>query len=121
MRKPDLTTRIAVTGAGIICSIGRNKDEVWRSICESRDGIGKLTRFNGERFGTDIAAEVQADIGPLLPIRKREAKRLSRSDLLAIIAAHEAIAQATVPSLEDAIVSTGTSTGGLLEGENYYF
>ena len=87
MRKPDLTTRIAVTGAGIICSIGRNKDEVWRSICESRDGIGKLTRFNGERFGTDIAAEVQADIEPLLPIRKREAKRLSRSDLLAIIAA----------------------------------
>ena len=32
MRVPDLSTRIAVTGAGIVCSIGRNKAEVWESI-----------------------------------------------------------------------------------------
>ena len=125
MRRPDPTIRIAVTGAGIICSIGHNKEEVWRSICESRAGIGKLSRFPGETFPTDIAAEICADIGPMLPIRKREARRMSRSDQLAIIAAAEAFAQAdgaTVPlPRERAIVSTGTSTGGLLEGEDYYF
>jgi 3-oxoacyl-[acyl-carrier-protein] synthase II len=119
MRKPDRSTRIAVTGAGIVCSIGRGKDEVWRSISESRAGIAKLTRFPGESFPTDIAAQVD-DVR--LPIAKREAKRLSRTDLLAVIAAGEAIAQAgeTLP-LERAVVSTGTSTGGLLEGEDYYF
>lgn len=121
MRKPDLDTRIAVTGMGIICSIGRNKDEVWKSIRESRSAIGKLTRFPGETFPTDIAAEVDADIDPLLPIGKREAKRYSRTDLLAVIAAGEAIAQAGAIPLERTIVSTGTSTGGLLEGESYYF
>jgi 3-oxoacyl-[acyl-carrier-protein] synthase II len=122
MRKPDLSVRIAVTGVGIICSIGRNKEEVWRSIVESRAGIGKLTRFPGETFPTDIAAEV-AEIR--IPIAKRDAKRLSRTDLLAVVAAHEAIEQAndaTTPlPVDRAIVSTGTSTGGLLEGEAYYF
>src|SRR5881392_4234184 len=94
MRIPDPSIRIAVTGAGIICSIGRNKDEVWQSIRESRAGIGKLSRFPGETFPTDIAAEVESDIGPLLPIAKKEARRMSRSDRLAIIAANEAVIQA---------------------------
>ena len=122
MRKPDPNIRIAVTGVGIICSIGRNKDEVWRSIRESRAGISKLTRFPGETFPTDMAAEVAGELQ--LPISRREAKRMSRTDLLAVIAAKEAIDQANEHSplrLERAVVSTGTSTGGLLEGEDYYF
>jgi len=116
VRKPDLDTRIAVTGMGLICSIGRNKAEVWRSIVESRAGIAKLTRFMGETFPTDMAAEVSNE----LP----RTKRLSRTDLLAVVAAREAIEQASANSpmpRERAIVSTGTSTGGLLEGEDYYF
>ena len=113
MRIPDLSTRIAVTGAGIVCSIGRDKAEVWRAIVESRAGIAKLTRFAGETFPTDLAAEVNVE----LP----KGKRFSRTDLLAVIAAKEAISQAGDIPLERAIVSTGTSTGGLLEGEDYYF
>ena len=120
MRKADPNVRIAVTGAGIICSIGRNKAEVWKAIEESRAGIGKLTRFPGETFPTDIAAEVEEDIESMLPMSRREAKRMSRSDKLAIIAAAEAIEQANAP-LDRAIVSTGTSTGGLLEGEDFFF
>ncbi len=121
MRKADRDVRIAVTGLGIICSIGRNQDEVWKAIEESRAGIRKLTRFPGETFPTELAAEVDANLEPLLPIRRRDAKRLSRSDKLAVIAAAEAIRQADAVPLDRAIVSTGTSTGGLLEGEDYYF
>lgn len=125
MRKADTSTRLAITGVGIICSIGRNRSEVWRSIVESRAGIGKLTKFPGETFPTDVAAEV-GDIDDLLPTNKRATKRMSRSDLLAVIAASEAVTQAnegaTAPlPRERAVVSTGTSTGGLLEGESFYF
>src|SRR5438067_7585093 len=125
MRKADTATRLAITGVGIICSIGRNRSEVWRSIVESRAGIGKLSKFPGETFPTDVAAEV-GDLHGLLPGAKRATKRMSRSDLLAVIAANEAIEQAddgaTTPlSRGRAIVSTGTSTGGLLEGESFYF
>jgi len=120
LRKADPNIRIAVTGAGIICSIGANKAEVWKSIEESRAGIRKLTRFPGETFPTDIAAEVSADIDSMLPMSRRDAKRMSRTDKLAIIAAWEAIEQSNAP-LERAIISTGTSTGGLLEGEDFFF
>ena len=121
MRAPDPSIRIAVTGAGIICSIGRDKDEVWRSIRESRAGIGKLSRFPGETFPTDIAAEVDAELGPMLPIPNSDARRMSRSDRLAVIAAHEAVIQAGDIPRARTVVSTGTSTGGLVEGEEYYF
>ncbi len=116
MKAPNPGTRIAVTGLGIICSIGRNQDEVWESILAARAGIAPLTRFPEDTFPTDIAAEAQLEV--TLP--PREARRLSRTDLLAVIAAQEAIAQAGDVRLERAIVSTGTSTGGLLEGEGYY-
>ncbi|HUP44223.1 MAG TPA: beta-ketoacyl-[acyl-carrier-protein] synthase family protein [Thermoanaerobaculia bacterium] len=125
MRKPDPTLRIAVTGLGIICAIGRDQREVWKAIRESRAGIGKLTRFPRETFPTDIAAEVTGEIKTMLPVNGREARRLSRTDQLAVIAAQEAIDQANrAPAplpLDRAIVSTGTSTGGLLEGEEFYF
>lgn len=121
MKRPDLSTRIAVTGAGIICSIGRNKEEVWTAIRESRAGIARMTRFAGETFPTDIAAEVLEDVTAMLPIRRREARRLSRTDLLAVVAAKEALDQAGAVPVDRAIVSTGTSTGGLLEGEDFYF
>ncbi|HEX3111245.1 MAG TPA: beta-ketoacyl synthase N-terminal-like domain-containing protein, partial [Thermoanaerobaculia bacterium] len=122
MRKPDPNTRIAITGAGIVCAIGRDKAEVWLSIRESRDGIRKLSRLAEETFPTDLAAEVLDELR--IPVTKREAKRLSRTDLLALVAANEAIEQASENAplpRERAIVSTGTSTGGLLEGEEYYF
>ncbi|HEX7705972.1 MAG TPA: beta-ketoacyl synthase N-terminal-like domain-containing protein, partial [Thermoanaerobaculia bacterium] len=90
MRKPDLSIRIAVTGAGILCSVGRNKTEVWESIVATRAGIAPLTRFPGETFPTDLAAEADVD----LPLTARERKRLSRTDLLAIVAAGEALRQA---------------------------
>ena len=120
MRKPDPTTRIAITGAGVICSIGRNKAEVWDAIVGVRAGIAKMTRFAGETFPTDLAAEADS----VSSMSKRERKRMSRTDLLAVIAAKEALEQATAHAplaLDRAVVSTGTSTGGLLEGETYYF
>ncbi|MEO8036814.1 MAG: beta-ketoacyl synthase N-terminal-like domain-containing protein, partial [Acidobacteriota bacterium] len=112
MRKPNSDIRIAVTGAGVICSIGRNKAEVWSSIRDGRAGIGKLTRFPGETFPTDMAAEVAMELP--LPVPRRLLKRMSRTDVLGVIAAFEAIAQASEVSplpRERAVVSTGTSTG----------
>jgi 3-oxoacyl-[acyl-carrier-protein] synthase II len=126
MRAPDRTVPVAVTGLGIVCSIGRNRDEVWQSIVEARDGIGRLTRFPGETFPTDIAAEVDGTLESSIPIDRRELRRLSRTDRLAVVAAAEAIGQAngdgSAPlAVDDTAVSTGSSTGGLLEGEAYYF
>ncbi|HEY5610656.1 MAG TPA: beta-ketoacyl synthase N-terminal-like domain-containing protein, partial [Thermoanaerobaculia bacterium] len=126
MRIPQTNIRLAITGLGILCSIGSNRDEVWRAITESRDGFGPLTRFPGETFPTDIAAEVNGDFNAAIQrFPRNEIRRMSRTDRLAVVAADEAIRQAEAsghPIARDrTIVSSGTSTGGLLEGESYYF
>ena len=123
MRKSDSRTRLAITGIGIICSIGKNQDEVWDSISEGRAGIGELTKFEGETFPTSLAAEAEPELLEMAGGPKGELKRLSRTDLLAVVAAREAIEQASgkEPLPPATIVSSGSSTGGLLEGESYYF
>lgn len=125
MRAPDRRIPIAVTGMGMICSIGRNCDEVWSSIVHSRAGIASLTRFPGETFPTSMAAEVAANPPGIESFSPRSLRRLSRSDRLAAIAAFEALAQADRADVaidrSRAFVSTGSSTGGLLEGEDYFF
>ncbi|HVT03252.1 MAG TPA: beta-ketoacyl-[acyl-carrier-protein] synthase family protein [Thermoanaerobaculia bacterium] len=124
MRRVDTKVRLAVTGMGVICSIGKNQKEVWASIEGCKDGIGPLSKFPGETFPTDIAAEVAQEL-PLEFLSKGEKKRLSRTDLMAVVAVDEAIKQANESGSafqrDRAIVCTGSSTGGLLEGESYYF
>jgi 3-oxoacyl-[acyl-carrier-protein] synthase II len=124
MRSPDRSIRIAVTGMGIICSVGRNQCEVWEAIVAARAGIGPLTRFPGEVFPTAIAAEVGADLAEVLPFDRRELRRLSRTDLLAVVSAGEALRQAVEGAaalpLARTAVTSGSSTGGLLEGEAFY-
>ncbi|MCM2315449.1 MAG: beta-ketoacyl-[acyl-carrier-protein] synthase family protein, partial [Thermoanaerobaculia bacterium] len=120
----DVTIRLAVTGLGIYCAIGKNQSEVWDSIVAGRDGIGPLDMFPGETFPTDIAA--QAELDPFVPsgFPRSEAQRLSRTDLFGIRAAGECWAQATPKGSPIAprrvVVSSGTSTGGLLEGEEWF-
>ncbi|MGA7615665.1 MAG: beta-ketoacyl synthase N-terminal-like domain-containing protein, partial [Thermoanaerobaculia bacterium] len=125
MRRPDSRIRLAITGVGIICSIGRSREEVWNSILAGADGIRPLASFPDETFPTTLAAEVGGSLGGATPASRRERRRFSRSDSLAVIAAIEALQHAqssgAALDLQETIVSTGTSTGGLLEGEDYYF
>lgn len=125
MRVADRNTRVAITGIGIFCSIGRNAGEVWAALEQMRDGIVPLTRFPDESFPTTLAAEISDELIEVAGVDRRRLKRLSRSDRFAIIAAKEAIEQARSSGdgleLDQAVVSTGTSTGGLLEGEDYFF
>lgn len=124
MRIADVTIRLAVTGVGIHCAIGKNQSEVWDSIVAGRDGIGPLDMFPGESFPTDIAAQTDMERFAPSGFSRSEARRLSRTDLLGIRAADECWAQACATGDPIApgrvVVSSGTSTGGLLEGEEFF-
>lgn len=114
-------TKIVVTGFGVICGIGDDVASVRRRLLEGESGIGRLRRYDSEAFPTTLASEV---FSPKVDdLEARRARRLSRSDRLAIVAATEAIAMAGgVDQLprETTLVSSGTSTGGLGEGEDFY-
>jgi 3-oxoacyl-[acyl-carrier-protein] synthase II len=114
-------SRIAVTGIGVVCALGRNTREFWDNAMAGRGGIGKLDLFEAAGCLGDIAAQAPDNVveGEARP-RRRTTRRDSRTDLLNVIAACEAVKQAGLTEpLADFGVSLGTSTAGMLEAERW--
>jgi len=85
--------RVAVTGIGLICALGLDRESSWRALCEGRCGIADLTLFDGTGCRSQKVAEVpRYDAAALFSPRER--RRYSRSDQLAVIAATEALSDA---------------------------
>lgn len=121
MKGPCGRRRVAVTGMGVICALGGNQREYWAAALEGRCGIGDLNLFESEGCLSHLAAQVR-EIRPPASIARLERRRASRTDLLCLVAAEEAVAQAELPGsgiLPDFGVSLGTSTAGMLEAEEY--
>lgn len=124
LRRADPHRRIAITGVGIICALGTTREAVWRHMLDGACGIGPVSQFDSAGYRSGIAAEV--DLSELqaafTPYQRR---RWSRSDMMAVIAATEALDDAGV--LESGIdrrrvgVLLGAGTGDLVRNESYYF
>lgn len=113
--------RIAVTGVGIVCALGRDQDEFWAHALEGRSGFATLDLFDPSGCKTDLAAQLHDGARA----RRGKARRASRTDLFCMTAAGEAVAQAglTPPAGDSALarfgVSMGSSTAGMLEAERW--
>jgi 3-oxoacyl-[acyl-carrier-protein] synthase II len=77
---------VAVTGLGIVTSLGQGKDANWQALTAGRSGIHRIERFPTEGLRTTIAATVD-----FLFDRPFAAPELSEK--LATLAAGEAVAQ----------------------------
>ena len=78
---------VAVTGCGVVTSLGRGKTENWRALTEGRSGIRHISRFSTEGLRTTIAGTV--DHFPVSPF-SAPALTIAMADA----AAEEALAQA---------------------------
>lgn len=77
---------VAITGAGIVTSLGQGKADNWAALSRGQSGVHRITRFDTSNLRTTIAGTVDflegdTSSAPLL------------SERLAILAAEEAIAQ----------------------------
>lgn len=52
--------RVVVTGIGCITPVGNDVDSMWKSMCDSRSGIDRITHFDASNFPTQFAAEVKS-------------------------------------------------------------
>ncbi len=112
--------KIAVTGIGIVSAIGTNRDEVLASLRHEQTGIGAM-RYLGS-VHTDLpVGEVKlsnAELRRRVGIGSIEA--VSRTALLGIVAAREAVSQAGVTDFSDAALISGTTVGGMDTTERYW-
>ncbi|HKC24119.1 MAG TPA: beta-ketoacyl-[acyl-carrier-protein] synthase family protein, partial [Thermoanaerobaculia bacterium] len=113
--------RVVVTGLGAVTSLGNTLAETWNGLVEGRCGIRRITLFDPTPYRTQLAAEV-----PILPDGFAPAyrRRLSRSDVIGLTAAAEALADSGLElASEDPMrigVVLGGGVSGLLDSENYF-
>ncbi|HEV2558660.1 MAG TPA: beta-ketoacyl-ACP synthase [Microvirga sp.] len=85
---------VAVTGMGVVTSLGQGKDDTWAALTAGRSGIRRIGRFPTEGLRTTIAGTIDhVDVEPLVaPLL---------SERLAMLAAEEAITQAGIGAAAD--------------------
>ncbi|RFA32964.1 beta-ketoacyl synthase [Virgibacillus dokdonensis] len=114
---------VAVTGIGVLSSIGNDREEFWNSLLEGKVGLRKMKQYDSSNLITDFAGEVQG-FDPSEKLSESEKKQTERCAQLSYFAASEALKQAKLPadfynhSKKGVVI--GTSLGGMLNGEEFH-
>jgi 3-oxoacyl-[acyl-carrier-protein] synthase II len=118
-----MTTRIAITGIGLVTALGATRERCWERMLAGDCGIGPTTIFDTEGYRSRVAAEVDMDAVDA-GSTPHERRRRSRSDRIGLRAASEALADAGL--LDAGIdrsrvgVFLGAGTADLLRNEEFY-
>lgn len=96
--------QVVVTGFGALTPVGNDRESTWQALLAGRSGIAPISRFDPVGLPTTIAGEVKGFDPSALLDRKRE-RRSARFSQLAVAAAREAVA--------DASLTVGAAGGGV--------
>jgi 3-oxoacyl-[acyl-carrier-protein] synthase II len=113
--------RVAITGLGVFCSVGKSVEVLYRSLKEGQSGIGPITLFDTSKYPCKIGGEIR-DYRPGDYFAKKELKKISRTDQFALIASEEAVRASGIRSYpgEEIGVCLGAGAGGMIEAETYH-
>jgi 3-oxoacyl-[acyl-carrier-protein] synthase II len=109
------TTRVVVTGLGVVSPLGNDIDTFWRRLVAGESGVGPITRFDTADYKVHIAAEVE-DFDAEDFIDKRQVRRLDLFSRYAVAAAKLAAADAEFdprPEADRVGAVVGSGVGGL--------
>jgi 3-oxoacyl-[acyl-carrier-protein] synthase II len=104
-----------VTGVGLVTALGTGTEETWKGLCEGRNGVGPITRFDASQFSTRIAAEVR-DFDPLRWFEKKDLKKMDFFIHYAVAAAEFAMKQANLTISPDIAERAGVFIGSGIGG-----
>lgn len=108
--------RVVVTGLGVVSPVGVGVDAMWESIVAGRSGVAPITAFDTTEYPVRFAAAIP-DFDPGASLEPKEARRLSRFQQFAVVAADEAVADAGLVVDESNAhrigVIVGSGIGGL--------
>ena len=91
MRKPDYQRRVAVTGLGVISSIGNDRQTAWDSLMRGVSGIGEITRFDVSGYDQRAGGEIR-DFDAAQWMDAKAARRSESSLHFGVAAAKQALA-----------------------------
>jgi len=110
-------TRVAVTGIGVVSPVGIGVPAMWDSLMAGRSGIREITAFDVSDYAVRFGGTID-EFDPSVSLDTKEARRMSRFQQFACVAADEAMADAGLGRLEGEEsercgVIVGSGIGGL--------
>src|SRR5471032_1418160 len=128
---PAGSSRIVITGIGVVSPFGVGRERFWDSVSRGCSGTRAITEFDASEFGCRVAAPVTGVTLDDVPAfegddlwdsdYRADPKRYSRAALIGVIAAREAWRDAGLRIGEpDAGVIVGSGGGGIDIGEKQY-
>ncbi|MBL8376290.1 MAG: beta-ketoacyl-[acyl-carrier-protein] synthase family protein [Burkholderiales bacterium] len=115
-------TRVVITGAGVICPLGRDPQQVFDALSGGRSGIRRIAAPWAKDLQTPWAGIVQDDVAA--EFSKIALTGLDRASMFALIAARSAVRDAALDLRtldgERAGVYWGTGMGGAATLESAY-
>ncbi len=112
---------VVVTGVGIISSIGNNLSETFNSLVEKRVGIGKISTLETNHKDEFLLGEIKFDHNQLIERARVDSNNAwTRTALLGIIAAKQAIQNSGIEPSETTALVSATTVGGMDRSELYY-
>ena len=113
-------TDVVVTGFGATTPLGGDAASTWDALLAGRSGVSRLETDWVERFDLPVRIAAQLAVEPTEVLKRVEARRLDRSEQVAVVATREAWAHAGLAGDEPKVdplrlaVIIGTGIGGAL-------
>ncbi len=119
-----MSQKIAITGMGVISSIGNNVEENLQSLQSGKHGISDIELFETRHAGSIKTGEIKLTNTALAEkLHLKDVKNATRTALLGMIAAKEAIESAGITDINEyktGLISS-TSVGGMDMTEKYFY
>jgi len=91
--------RVAVTGLGVVSSIGIGKDEFWNNLIKGKSGVDKVNLFDTSKFKRHYAGQIK-NFNPAPFINPEIVEFLGRASQFSISAAKLALDDANIKEKE---------------------
>jgi len=113
----------AITGIGVISAIGNNAKENHASLISGKIGISKISQIETIHKDEIMVGEISARNDELEKLLNLDSDAYSRTPMIGIIAAQEAIASAKISNINDCRCGliSGTTVGGMDKSEQYFY
>src|SRR5580704_2620193 len=108
--------RVVVTGIGVICGIGNNREAFRKALQEGRCGVGPITNTECLDLRFRSGAEVRG-YDPNDHFTPKEADMIDRFAQFAVIAAREAVEQSGIEWTDDLRETSAIVTGSCVGGQ----
>lgn len=111
-----VSRRVVVTGLGVVTPIGNDVPTFWANLIAGKSGVTRIDTFDVTDFPAKIAGLVK-NFNPEDHVDRKDARKIDRFTLLAMVAAREAVAHSglkiTEENADDIGVYIGSGIGGI--------